>query len=147
MPLPEPITFDSKDIDQALWEARTLTEATRIFNKESTRRGRTWEQVYEKCKQGQAPEVWLLMKGYLDDSRDYHDVIRPDGEPIEVKTTDWESRYTLDRYRDKLMSFSDKAELAKTVYVFNNRPGESLYTFHGIFTWNGECFIGTRPQL
>lgn len=139
------ITFDSKDIDQEMWEARTLAEATLIFNKESTRQGRTWEQVYSKCRQGQASELWLLSKGFKDDLRPYHDVIHPDGTPIEVKTSKWEARYILNRYAEKLKS--RPRDWPNTVYVFHNNPSETLYSWTGIFVWNGKSFIGSRPTL
>ena len=139
------LTFNSADIDQALWEKRTLKEATLIFNKPSTRKDRTWEKVYETCKVGQAAEVWLMSNGYLNDSRNYHDVLRPDGTPIEVKVTSWESRYILDRYAEKLKS--GWGDWPKTVYVFYNSVNSPIYTFHGIFQWDGEKFLGYRPQL
>ena len=136
-------TFDTKDLDQVLWELRAQTEAKLIFGKDTTCRGRTWEEVLSSCMQGQAAEIWLLSQGFTNDERDYHDVIHPDGMPIEVKVTKWDARYILERYAEKLKS--KWGDWPTTVYVFYNDPGSSLYVFHGIFHWNGEKFIGMRP--
>jgi hypothetical protein len=137
-------SFDTKDLDSALWELRALTEAKLIFGKESTRRGRTWEDVLSVCMQGQAAEIWLMSQGFTNDERNYHDVIHPSGTSIEVKVTSWNARYILDRYAEKLKG-ARRAEWPTTVYVFYNELGSSLYVFHGIFHWNGERFIGTKP--
>lgn len=139
------ITFDASELDQALWESRSRREAEFIYANPNTRNGRTLDEVYLDCKRGQAPEVWLISKGFKDDPRPYRDVRRPDGEPIEVKATDWNPRYILERYAEKIKHWPD--ETPTTVYLFNNTKGDSLYTFHGIFHWNGTWFDGVRPTL
>jgi hypothetical protein len=137
------LVFDSREIDQVLWEARAVRDADLIFAKDTTRRGRTWEQVYERCKQGQAAEAWLISQGFTDDPRDYHDLIDPQGNPVEVKVTKWDSRFILERYSEKLRW--KNSDWPTTVYVFYNYPPLTTYMLHGIFEWNGKRFFGHRP--
>ena len=81
------ISFDaSKDVPQQMLLDRARAEAQKIFDKDSTRRGRSWERVFQTCLEGQAAEVWLMSHhGYLNDTRPYHDVLTPNGVPIEVR--------------------------------------------------------------
>ena len=144
----DPITFDSRDLDRAFWEKRAKDEAELIYRNPNTRRERSLDEIIKACMQGQAAETWLISKGYSDDPRPYRDVIRPDGTPIEVKTSSWEPKYILARYAEKLRRWSTK-DLATIVYVFQNEEPSTVFTFHGIFEWNARLgwYIGTRPQL
>lgn len=138
------ITFDTSELDLDFWKSRALQEANQIFANPNTRNGRSIDEVIETCMVGQAAEVWLISKGFKNDPRPYRDVVHPDGTPIEVKVSEWPPRWILNRYVEKIRMFSNSPT---TVYLFHNVPRQSLYTFVGIFKWNGSNFIGYRPEL
>ena len=143
------ITFDSRDLDRSFWEKRASREAELIYRNPNSRRNRSLDQIVKACMQGQAAETWLISKGYFDDPRPYRDLFRPDRvTPIEVKVSAWDPRYILERYAERLRSWST-SDLAKLVYVFHNKEPDTIFTFRGIFEWDppNNRYIGTPPQL
>ena len=83
-----PWEFNVKDLDQDAFVARAKAEAQLIYNKPSTRKGRTLEKIIQTVLIGHAPEYYLIQfKHFKDDPRDYKDVIEPEGDPAEQKAT------------------------------------------------------------
>jgi hypothetical protein len=140
------ITFDSSVLSRDKVYQRAYKESLAIYAKESTRKGRTLDQILTESMRGHYAEVWLMENGYMDDDRPYKDLFEPDGTPIEIKVTKCESyvRYVLDRCKDK---FKMGINIAPKIYIFLNEPESTLYEFHGIFYWNGMKFIGSRPFI
>ena len=79
--------FNVRDLDATVLKERAEAEATEIYSKDSTRKGRTLEEITLATMYGHAAEVWLLQNGFKDDTRKYKDLFEPDGTPIEVKVT------------------------------------------------------------
>jgi len=134
--------FNRNDLDQEFLHSRTEAEAKQIFNKESTRQGRTYEQVYETCLYGQAAECYLIQfQEFKDDPRPYKDVFTPTGESVDVKVTegDYYVEYVIQRCekyaREKWREYS------KIVYVFIGNKLSLEYNLYSVYNWNGTNFI------
>ena len=83
-----PWEFNVMDLDQGPFVARAKAEAQLIYNKPSTRKGRTLEKIIQTVLIGHAPEYYLIQfKHFKDDPREYKDVIEPEGDPAEQKAT------------------------------------------------------------
>ena len=91
--------FNRSQLDQEFLYKRALAEAEKIFAKETTRRGRSIDEIVATCIYGHAAEVYLMSLGYIDDTRPYKDLFEPDDTSIEVKVTEHIGNvpYVLDR--------------------------------------------------
>lgn len=133
--------FNVHDLNATVLKARAESEALEIYSKESTRKGRTLEEITLVAMYGHAAEVWLLQNGFKDDTRKYKDLFEPDGTPIEVKVTQTD-RYipdVLNRCREaKAQPFRDYPD---RVYVYVNDRKSPIYKLHGPYNWDGSEFI------
>jgi len=136
-------TFNvKKDIDVMLLKDRAFKEASQIFSKESTRRGRTLEEIREVSLYGQASELWLLKNGFDDDEREYKDLFLKNI-PIEVKTVGYPKavKYELNRCNDRKKE--TWRNFPNIVYMFIGNRKTLDYYLEGIYEWNGEEFTVT----
>ena len=100
------------------WRQRAKNEAEKIFNKESTRRGRTFEEIYEVCEYSHAAEQYLIETGWTDDEREYKDLFDPYFDSVEIKVTGHPD----------------------IVYIFINNKVDKEYHHEGVYKWNGHRF-------
>jgi hypothetical protein len=132
--------FNARDLDQVALKERAEAEAQLIYNKPSTRRDRSLEEITETVLYGHVAEQYLIENGYADDPRPYKDVIGLDGEPVEVKVTegDYYVEYVLDR-ANKAASEAWR-KYPKWLYIFIGDRATLDYHLEGIYLWNGENF-------
>ena len=133
--------FNVRDLDAKALKERAEAEALQIYSKDSTRQGRSLEEITLTTMYGHAAEVWLLQNGFKDDTRKYKDLIEPSGVSIEVKVTQIEQFVpgVLNRCKEaKLQTFRDYPD---RVYVYVNDRQSPIYSLHGIFNWDGSAFI------
>ena len=81
-------TFSLKDINLIELLAKAKVESQLIFDKESTRKGRTLNDITVTNMYGLAAEQFLIEKcNFTDNPLPYQDVISPEGIDVEVKVT------------------------------------------------------------
>lgn len=130
------------DIDQELLKERSHAEAYEIFSKESTRAGRTIEQISTVSKYGLAAEVYLMQhQNFKDDPRPYKDLFNTVGKPVEVKVT--QSVYNVPSVLERCNKAASEKwrNYPAIVYIFIGNILSSEYNLHGIYHWNGSNFI------
>lgn len=115
-------SFDSSKVN--LNTDRLLNEVNGIYNKESTRKGRTYEQVLESTIMGHKLEQYLLDNNdFIDDERKYMDLLSPSGASVDCKVvTNWHSgtaKYLVDKILARA-SFSPKINY---VVIYQNING------------------------
>ena len=139
--------FNARDLDQHALKERAETEAKLIYNKPSTRRNRSLQEITETVLYGHVAEQYLIENGYTDDLRPYKDVIGLDGEPVEVKVTegDYYVEYVLDR-ANKAASESWR-QYPKWLYIFIGNRDTLDYHLEGIYLWNGSHFCLHSTEL
>ena len=130
--------FNARELNSEHLLERAKREASEIFYNPEARRGRTFEQVYANVLYGQAPEVYLIQKhGFTDNLTRYQDILEPNGERVEVKTT-----RTINGVSKTLMRTQDWKKtqpyrnLADILYIFIGDDVTGDYRLHGIFDWN-----------
>lgn len=135
------MSFSIDDIkDKAEWRERAMNEAKQIHSKASTARGRSLNQIYETRLYGGVAEQYLLETGWEDDQRKFKDVIDPQGDPVEVKTTEHIGNvpYVLDRCKEaKLEVWRNYQDI---VYIFINDKKSKEFVHEGTYLWNGKEF-------
>lgn len=142
------LTFNSKDLNQEAWAQRARAEAVLIHKKDSTGRGRSFEEVYETTKYGHAAEMYLIENfGFTDDPEMYRDVRSPSGAQVEVKVTSKKEyvRYVL-RDANKAARLSWRNYPSKLL-IFISPFEDTIYTFHGYYKFNGKEFVKTDVQI
>ena len=79
--------FNLREIDNKILHDRAVEECEKIKeNKSFKLSGRSYADLLFRAKQGQAAEVFLMEHcGYDNDDREYHDVVDPNEDPVEVK--------------------------------------------------------------
>ena len=79
--------FTESDIkDKKFLEEQIESESQDLFSKETTRRGRSIEEIRNRVRQGKIAEVWLTETGKFKLSTDkYHDLVDLEGNFGEVK--------------------------------------------------------------
>ena len=123
------------------WHKRAINEAKKIYNKESTRRGRTLEEIYKVCKYSHAAEQYLIETGWTDDEREYKDLFDPYFDSVEIKVTEGEYyiSYVLERCKEaKLQKWRKYPDI---VYIFINNKVDKEYHHEGVYVWNGDEFV------
>ena len=135
------MSFSIDDIeDKHEWGERAMNEAKQIHRKPSTARGRTLNEIYEVCLYGHAAEQYLLEMGYMDDIRDYKDIIDPQGDPIEIKCTEHSGNVPYVLARCQSAKLETWRKYPNIVYVFINNKKSKEYIHEGIYVWNGNKF-------
>ena len=120
---------------------RAKNEATLIYNKPSTRAGRTLQDITATVMYGQAAEQYLIEeRGFSDDPRAYKDVIDPNNQPVEVKVTegDYYVPYVLKRANEA--AHQKWREYPEWLYIFIGDKQTLDYSLYGIYQWNGTNF-------
>lgn len=139
--------FNVKDLDIEFLKQRAFAEAKDIFSKDSTRRGRSLEEIKETCLYGHAAEVYLIKhQGFKDNPLDYTDVKTPTGKPAEIKVTQGEYyvRYVLER--------CDAAANQKwrnypaILYIFIGDKDTLDYHLYGRYCYNGTNFVKANNE-
>jgi hypothetical protein len=133
--------FNLKEIDPVVLKQRAVGEAEKIFAKESTRQGRTYDQILNTCMYGQAAEVYMMTQGFTDNTEPYQDVIHPSGAWVEVKAT--EGVYYIPSVitrcvNKKKQPYTKHPDL---VYIWINDKRSFEYILDGIYKWNGTTFV------
>ena len=136
-------TFDVRDLDQEFLRNRSEKEAKRIFNKESTRKGRSYIEILKTVMYGQASEVFMLSQGYKNNPQPYQDILeKSDEEPSEVKTTEKEAYIPDVLRRCKNIIDNDKwRNHPKIVHIWINNKKDFIYKYYGKYVYNGKEFI------
>ena len=140
--------FNAKnDLDSVRLYNRAEAEAKLIHKKPSTARGRSLKEIIETVMYGHAAELYLLdHKGFRDDTREYKDVIDPEGNDVEVKVTEGKHYvpYVLDRCNAAAMETWRK--YPEKLYIFIGNKESCDYHLHGIYEWNGEQFCLQKEE-
>lgn len=123
---------------------RAMTEAKAIYSKESTRKGRSLDEVYSSTRYSHIAEQYLIdCQGFTDDTRPFKDVIDSNGVSVEVKVTSSSNfvPFIIDRANECMLSWRAKT-YSKVLYIFVAGKSElAEYTLHGIYKWNGKTFV------
>lgn len=130
-----------KDLNAEELYTRAETEAKLIHRKQSTARGRSLEEIIETVLFGHAAELYLIKHHkFKDDTREYKDVIDPNGNLVEVKVTEGEYyvSYVLARCNDAARETWRK--YPEILYIFIGNKETCDYHLHGIYHWNGKEF-------
>ena len=131
------VSFNAKNLDIDFWKSRAEAEATLIFNKPSTRKGRTKEQILEAVLYGHAAEVYLIKnENYTDDRREYKDVIDPQKVPTEIKVTEGEYYvpHVLKRANEAKLETWRKYPDKLMIFIGNKKTYD--YYLYGTYYWN-----------
>lgn len=140
--------FNRHDLDQVLICDRALEEAKGIFEHPSRARGRSLDQIFNYCVQGQSAEVYLMQcHGYTSDPHKYGDVINPVDERVEVKTTDDESgvEYVVDKCNQIKLKESWR-NYPEHLYVFIYNRETLDYYLYDKYKWNGHEYAPLNPH-
>ena len=133
--------FNINVLDSNRLELRAFAEAQLIFDKPSTGRGRTLQEVREACLTGHAAELYLIDHcGFIDDPRPYKDVFDTLNNPVEVKVTkDVNNVYHVLRRANQTACELYKQH-PNILYIFVVNEYND-YKLHGIYNWNGKEFV------
>ena len=133
--------FNINVLDSNRLELRAFAEAQLIFDKPSTGRGRTLQEVREACLTGHAAELYLIDHcGFIDDPRPYKDVFDTLNNPVEVKVTkDVNNVYHVLRRANQTVCELYKQH-PNILYIFVVNEYND-YKLHGIYNWNGKEFV------
>ena len=138
--------FDKKNLNYDGFHERALDEAQKIYSKPSTRKGRKLEAIVETVKYGHTAEWFLIQEmGYTDNLEEFHDVIDPDGDWVEIKCTKIQQYIPsvlerLNAHRRRLQDWGKPA--ADKALIFTNDPDQdTYYKLGGYYEWNGFNFI------
>jgi hypothetical protein len=134
--------FNARELDQDLYVRRAKEEASQIYAKPDTRRGRSFVNILQTTLYGHAPEVYLIDRcGFTDDERPYKDVIDTDGNYVEVKATkgDYYVPYVLKRANEaKQITWKKYPDI---LYIFIGDKKTADYELEGVYKWNGTQFV------
>tara|TARA_B110000285_G_scaffold231620_1_gene300759 strand:+ start:1074 stop:1505 length:432 start_codon:yes stop_codon:yes gene_type:complete len=115
---------------------RAMTEAKKIHARPKSARGRSLKVIYETRLYGGIAEQYLLETGWMDDEREYMDLIDPYMDFTEIKTTEHKGNIdsVLGRCEDAKRKLGSK--FANIVYLFINDKKSKEFTHEGIYYWN-----------
>jgi len=123
---------------------RAKVEAEKIYNKESTRLGRTYSKVVQDTLYGHAAEQYLIDEhSFKDDERDFKDLFDPvTGESVEVKVTS-KIGYVdsvLERCRSSYhrVNSYNKIPYSKKLYIFIGDRNTTEYELYNEYKWHNE---------
>jgi Holliday junction resolvase-like predicted endonuclease len=141
------LDFTVDDIkDKASYIARAKAEAQLCYNTPSTRRGRTWPNLYQSYKQGHAAEYYLIENfGFKCAGEKYKDLINTNGELVEVKTRTSEdaiqdTRRTLNKQKHTYKKIPDTLYFWLVDYTNEQNPA---YNFYAKYKWKDGRFVIT----
>jgi hypothetical protein len=132
------------DIDPIVLRDRSLEESKQIHSTESTRRGRTLEEIMVSSMYGLAAEVYLMQEGYVDDDRPYKDLF----EPVSMGTSSIEVKVTAGTYyvpyvikRAEQCAKEAWRNYPNKLYIFIGDKETLNYYLEGIYTYDGLHFV------
>lgn len=140
--------FNASQLDNDFYLDRAKAEANEIFSKDSTRRGRSFQNILETTLYGHAAEAYLIQEcGYQDDTRKYKDVIDTEGASVEIKVTegDYYVPYVLER-AEKAKSQVWR-EYPDILYVFIGNKKSADYKLNGVYKWNSKKFVLQSSEI
>ena len=145
------LDFNINDIQDKDWYIkRARAEAKLCYDTPSTRKGRTWDDLYASYRQGHAPEAYLIENfGYKDDTRKFKDVFNPNGESVEVKTTRNKSNVKIilndlaNIKNDPKQAFR---KIPNIVYMWLVDDIMTNYKYFGKFEWTRSFYRGYFKQ-
>ena len=136
-------TFSLKDINLIELLAKAKAESQLIFDKESTRKGRTLDDITVTSMYGLAAEQFLIEKcNFTDNPLPYQDVISPEGIDVEVKVTK-----VFNYIPDVLRRLKEKRKKYPSLYqpdwviIYINDKKTRDYVFAGTYKWNGKTYV------
>ena len=134
--------FNAAELNKEFYLNRAEVEATEIYSKDTTRHGRTFQNILETTLYGHAAEVYLIQEcGYTDDDRKYKDVINTKGNSVEIKVTEG------DYYVPFVLERAEKAKLQTwrgfpdILYVFLGNKKTADYSLYGKYYWNEAKYV------
>ena len=139
--------FNISELDSDFLYKRAKKEATLIFKKESNRvskvgKVRTFDDVLKDTCYGHAAEVYLIEKcGFKDDPRPYHDVIDPDGNPVEVKVVVRDDLVDLVRQNCNKAAAEKWRDYARKLMIFVGSRKTGGYCLYNTFIWDKNRFV------
>ena len=140
------LDFTLDDIkDYPAYFKRAEEEATLCYNKASTRRGRSWIDVFKVFLMSHAAETYLMENfDYTDDTRLFKDLFNLDGESVEIKTTiseDYVDKVLENLVAAKKLKWRDISNIMY-LWIVNKKH----YTFYGKYEWDGKEYIQTSTE-
>lgn len=133
--------FNANELNKEFFLARAKKEATQIYKKEDTRKKRSFQKILETTLYGHAPEVYLIENhNFKDDCQNYKDVIDPNGNPVEVKTTEGDYYVPFVLKRANAAKLETWRKFPDILYIFIGDKQTGDYELHDIYEWNGKTF-------
>jgi len=136
-------TFSLKDINLIELLAKAKVESQLIFDKESTRKGRTLNDITVTNMYGLAAEQFLIEKcNFTDNPLPYQDVISPEGIDVEVKVTKVFNYIpdVLRRLKEKRKKYPSLYQ-PDWVFIYTNNKKTRDYVFAGAYKWTGRTYV------
>tara|TARA_B100000768_G_scaffold38070_1_gene36738 strand:+ start:2900 stop:3379 length:480 start_codon:yes stop_codon:yes gene_type:complete len=136
-------SFSLKDINLIELLAKAKAESQLIFDKESTRKGRTLNDITVTNMYGLAAEQFLIEKcNFTDNPLPYQDVISPEGIDVEVKVTKVFNYIpdVLRRLKEKRKKYPSLYQ-PDWVFIYTNNKKTREYVFAGTYKWNGNTYV------
>lgn len=136
-------SFSLKDINLIELLAKAKAESQLIFDKESTRKGRTLDDITVTNMYGLAAEQFLIEKcNFTDNPLPYQDVISPEGIDVEVKVTKVFNYIpnVLRRLKEKRKKYPSLYQ-PDWVFIYTNNRKTREYVFAGTYKWNGKTYV------
>jgi hypothetical protein len=136
-------SFSLKDIDLIELLAKAKAESQLIFDKESTRKGRTIDDITVTNMYGLAAEQFLIEKcNFTDNPLPYQDVISPEGIDVEVKVTKVFNYIpnVLYRLKEKRKKYPSLYQPDWVIIYINDKKTRD-YVFAGTYKWNGKTYV------
>ena len=126
---------------------RAKAEAKLCYDTPSTRRGRSWENLFRSYLQGHGPEYYLMENfGFTDDSK-FHDLLNNDGTPVEIKTTIHESNV-----RDTILKLNELKltkkyrKVPNIIYMWLVDDIIGAYKYYAKYEWKQGRFVITSTS-
>tara|TARA_B100001093_G_C26279416_1_gene780451 strand:+ start:201 stop:626 length:426 start_codon:yes stop_codon:yes gene_type:complete len=135
--------FNARNIDTSTLLPRAKKEAKAIFKSDSSRRGRTYKKILEDTLYGHVSELYLIQEHqFKDDPKSFKDLFDPEGNAVEVKTTQFKHYVpsVLDRAADvkKNQTWRNFPDI---LYVFVGDKSTLEYNLDGIYKWGRTKFV------
>ena len=135
------IEFNREDYRCDAFEERVKEEAQLIYDKPSTRHGRTLVQVQDTVRIGHFAEWFLLQhKGWADNPAMFMDIINEYKNELwtEVKVTDKKENveYVIENannMRDQLVEWGKPYSRALVIFTNNHKKDSPIYKFHSYY--------------
>ena len=133
--------FNIKDLNQKQLVEKSNKESDAIYSKESTRNGRTIEEIRAANLYGLASEQFLIEKcGFNNDPHKYKDVISPQGHSVEIKTTSAKGVGRMLNICNSWKADQPWRKLPEWLMIFESEWQSGEYKLQGTYKWNGQSY-------